>query len=84
MVPLRTVFFAWLAALGKILTMENLRKQHVIVIDNCCMCKRNGKFVDYLFLHCEVSCALWNFLFFVFFFGLSWVLPRRVVDLFAC
>jgi hypothetical protein len=49
--------------------MDNLRKQHVIVIDNCCMCKRNGKFVDHLFLHCEVSCALRNFFFFFFVFG---------------
>jgi hypothetical protein len=23
------------------------------------MCKRNGKFVDYLLLHCEVACAMW-------------------------
>jgi len=40
------------------------------------MCKMNGEFVDHL-LHCEVVCALWN----IFFsrFGLSWVIPRRVV-----
>jgi hypothetical protein len=38
--------------------------------------------VDHLLLHCEVVCAMWN----VFFsqFGLSWVMPRRVVDLYAC
>lgn len=29
-VPLREVIFAWTAALGKILTMNNLRKQSVI------------------------------------------------------
>jgi hypothetical protein len=39
--PLRAAFFAWSAALGKILTMDNLRKRHVIVVDRCCMCKRN-------------------------------------------
>jgi hypothetical protein len=47
------------------------------------MCKRNGKFVDHLLLHhCEVACAIWN----VFFnrFGLSWVMPRPIVDLYAC
>jgi hypothetical protein len=40
------------------------------------MCKMNGESVDHL-LHCEVVCALWN----IFFsrFGLSWVIPRRVV-----
>jgi hypothetical protein len=62
--------------------MDNLRKQHVIVVDRCCMCKWNGEFVDHLLLHCEVVCAIWN----VFFnrFGLSWIMPRQVVDLYAC
>jgi hypothetical protein len=35
---LRVVFFAWLATLGKI-TVDNLRKQKIIVVDCCCMCK---------------------------------------------
>lgn len=37
-VPMRVTFFFWPAALGKIFTIDNLRKQHVIVIDWCCMC----------------------------------------------
>jgi hypothetical protein len=32
-VPLKVSFFTWSAALGKILTMDNLRKQRVIVVD---------------------------------------------------
>ena len=39
-VPLRAAFFAWLVALEKILTMDNLRKKHVVVVDRCCICKR--------------------------------------------
>ena len=35
--PLRVVFFAWLAALEKILIVDNLRKWHVIVVDWCCI-----------------------------------------------
>jgi uncharacterized membrane protein len=38
--------------------------------------------VDHLLLHCEVACVLWNAIFCRF--SLSWVMPRRVVDLFAC
>jgi hypothetical protein len=56
--PVKVAFFAWTAALGKILTMDNLRKRHVIVIDWCCMCKRHGESVDHLLLHCEVASAL--------------------------
>ena len=33
LVPLKVAFFAWSVAIGKILTMDNLRKQHDIVID---------------------------------------------------
>jgi hypothetical protein len=70
----------WSAALGKILIIDNLRKRHFIVVDWCVMCKKNREFVDHL-LYCEVACAIWN----VFFkhFGLSWIMPRRIVYVFA-
>jgi hypothetical protein len=80
--PSRAAFFTWSAALGKILTLDNLRKQHVIVIDRCCMGKRDGESVDHLLLHCDVASALWSVLF--NHFGMSWVISRRVIDLFAC
>jgi hypothetical protein len=46
------------------------------------MCKKNGELVDHLLLHCEIAGALWNTIFSNV--GLAWVMPRRVVDLFAC
>jgi hypothetical protein len=55
--PLRAAFFAWSATLGKIFTLDNLKK-HVIVMDRCCMCKRDGESVDHLLLHCDVASAL--------------------------
>jgi hypothetical protein len=76
------VRFSWTAALGKILTLDNLRKKRVIVIDRCCMCKMNGETVDHLLLHCEVAHALWYAI--LSRFSLSWVMPLRVIDLFAC
>jgi hypothetical protein len=80
--PPRAAFFGWSAALGKILTGDNLRKRHVIVVDRCCMCKRSGESVDHLLLHCDVAYAMWSAIFSRF--GLSWVMPLRVLDLFAC
>jgi hypothetical protein len=38
--------------------------------------------MDHLLLHCEATCVLWNTIFSRF--GLSWVKPLRVIDLFAC
>ena len=34
-------FFAWSATLGRILTINNLKKCRIIVIEWCCMCKKN-------------------------------------------
>jgi hypothetical protein len=31
--PLRSAFCAWLAYMGKTLTVDNLRKQHIIVVN---------------------------------------------------
>ena len=36
--PSKGAFFTWSAALGKILTMDNLRIKHFIVVNRCCMC----------------------------------------------
>jgi hypothetical protein len=38
--------------------------------------------VDHLLFHCEVASALWSAIF--SHFGMSWVMPRWVFDLFAC
>ena len=53
--PPKVSFFIWTATLGKLLTIDNLRRWKVVVVDWCCMCKRNGKTIDHLFLHCLVA-----------------------------
>jgi hypothetical protein len=55
---MRATFFALSAAQGKILTIDNLRKRHVIVVDQCCMRKRSEESVDHLLLHCEIASTL--------------------------
>jgi hypothetical protein len=52
-------FFAWLVALEKILTMDNLKKRQVIVVNRCCLSKWNGESTDHLLIHYEVFCVLW-------------------------
>jgi hypothetical protein len=53
MVPWRLAFFVWFAALGKILTLDNLRTRNVVVVEWCCMCKKSGESIDHLLIHCE-------------------------------
>ena len=80
--PLRVAFFRWIAALSKILTHDNLRKRNIVIVKWCCMCKKNEETVNYLLLHCEIASALWHTIF--SWFGLLWVMPCRVGDLFDC
>jgi hypothetical protein len=68
-------------ALGKTLTVNKFRKRYFVVVDRCCMCKRNEESMVHPFFHCEVACALWNASFSRF--GLSWVMPRKVANLYA-
>jgi hypothetical protein len=79
---LRATFFAWLAALEKMLIMNNLRKWHIIVVDWCCMCKKSGDIVDHFLLRCKIAITLCSSIFGLF--GTEWVMPERVMDLLAC
>ena len=53
--PPRVAFFVWTVALGKILTIDNLRKRKIRITDWCYMCKCNGEFVDHFLLHCPIA-----------------------------
>ena len=59
----KTAFFSWTAALGRLLTIDNLRKRHLILVDWCCMCKQSGESVDHLLLHCSLAHELWSMVF---------------------
>ena len=48
------------ASLGKILTIDNLRKRYVLVLDWCYMCKSCGESVDHLLLYYPIACELWS------------------------
>ena len=45
------------------------------------MCKCNSETVDHLFLHCPILLELWDMVFGLF--GICWVMPMAVVELFA-
>ena len=62
--PPRVAFFVWTAALGKILTIDNLRKRKIRITDWCCMC---NAMVNLLFTYCFRSVVhdfgfVWSFM----------------------
>ena len=73
--PLRVAFFVWTAALGKILTLDSLRKRNIMVMEWCYMCKQCGESIDHLFFHFEVSTEIWNV--FLQLFGVDWVYASK-------
>jgi hypothetical protein len=72
-------FFAWMVTLGKILTLDNLCKMNIIVIEWCYMCKIGGEVINHLFLHCMVATKLWSTI--LQLFGVVWVVPRLVKEM---
>jgi hypothetical protein len=45
----------WLAALGKILSLDNLRKKNMVLVNRCGMCKKDEESIDHLLLHYECT-----------------------------
>ena len=68
-------------ARGKILTMDNLRR-NIYLVNRCCMYKNSWESVGNLLLRCSYAYNLWMFLFSLF--GVSWVMPKQVVDRLTC
>ncbi len=64
--PPRVAFFSWTAALGKILTAENLRHHGIILVNWCYMCKVVRESIDHLLLHYTYAKELWDMIFVLF------------------
>ena len=77
-VPTKVAFILWTAAMGKILTIDNLQKRRILIFDWCCMCKSVGETVNHLLLHCSIAYELWSMIFTLF--GVKWVMPEGVED----
>jgi hypothetical protein len=48
-------FFVLTVAFGQILTLDNLTKGIVIIVELCCMCKRSGESIAHVLIHCELA-----------------------------
>ena len=78
-VPRRVSFFLWTATRGGILTIDNLVKKNLPLVNWCCPCQCEEETVDHLLLHCKFVNTLWSEVFYLF--GVQWVMPKTVVSL---
>jgi hypothetical protein len=69
--------FIWITSLGKFVTMDNLCKRHVIVMDWSYVYKKSGETPYHIFftLILQNSCKIWFF---------RWLEQSGLVELLAC
>jgi hypothetical protein len=58
--PPRISFFTWTMDLGKILTIDNLRRWGLTLVNWCCLCKRSKETVNHLLNYCEFTSEIWH------------------------
>jgi hypothetical protein len=75
-VPLKVAFFMWTVGWGNILTLDDLSKRGMVLVNWCVMCKCSIKTLDHLLLHCLMAVESWNFIFVAL--GVKWVMPKTV------
>ena len=56
----------------------NLGKHQIIILDWCCMCKRDGETNDHLLLHFLVIQKVWSMVFSLF--RVQWVVTKGVLE----
>ncbi|WMV17716.1 hypothetical protein MTR67_011101, partial [Solanum verrucosum] len=64
--PLKVSCFAWTALCKACLTLDNLRKNGIMLINRCLFCKQDNESVNHLFLHCSIIVGIWHFFFSLF------------------
>ena len=75
--PTKIGVFAWEATWGKVLTLDQLKRRGMILVNRCFMCGEDEENIDHLLIHCKRAKLLWNL--FLSIFGTSWVFPQTVI-----
>ena len=76
-VPPKIGVFAWEAAWGKVLTLDQLKRRGMTFANRCFMCEEEEETIDRLLIHCKFAKMLWDL--FLSIVGISWVFPQLVL-----
>ncbi|KAL5702289.1 mannosylglycoprotein endo-beta-mannosidase [Ranunculus cassubicifolius] len=78
-IPFRICFFAWMAYLGRVQTMDNLNERGMNLVNLCVFCDEGEEEdVDHLLLKCTRAKNVWDWFFGSF--GVPWVRPNSVKE----
>ena len=75
-VPPKIGVFAWEATWGKVLTLDQLKRRGMTLVNRCFMCEEDKENIDHLLIHCKSAKLLWNL--FLSIVGTSWVFSYSV------
>lgn len=78
--PPRVLVFGWLMLQGSILTMDNLQRRGMVVVNACPLCISAKNQVDHSMLNYTMAYRIWITI--LNWFGCGRVLPRSIVELF--
>ena len=78
-VPPKLGFFAWEASWGKVLTLDQLKRKGIPLVNRCCLCEENEETINHLLIHCLRAKMLWVLILAITDF--NWVFPRTVRQL---
>ena len=59
-VPLKLGFFAWEASWGKVLTLDQLKRRGIPLVNRCFLCEDEEETIDHLLIYCSRAKMLWN------------------------
>ena len=78
-VPPKLGFFVWEASWSKVLTLDQLKRRGIPLVNRCFLCEENEETIDHLLIHCSRAKMLWDLLLAIT--EANWVFPRTVRQL---
>lgn len=75
-------FFLWATTLGRILTVDSLRRRSFQLITQYYVCKKDDETINHLLLHCEYAVDIWHLV--INNFGVFWAMPDNILQLLYC